>query len=420
MRSGIRFLQIAIGVFLIAGMAAVSFADDRLDAAQTRYAASDDLILQRTANERNRLIDNCRSSLDAAAREIQRQGRLDDFLAIQRESERLGAERTVPDPAAENLPREIVPLLAALREQLGRIAKSEVQERGELARSYQAALDQRVRQLTATGQIQAAQDANEERKRVDGILVEFAAQLPPPPPPAPAPAPAVAAPTQIPAPLPELAAAPKRRGPLRPPEKGLDLCLSFEKGVGDHVKCPTISWEKAEIIPDGRFGHGCRFEGDGRIAIQSIEIPDEGSWCVWVRIPEGADMIQQRAILDANGMNFSVENRKLRCSFADGGTPTVGEFEPVRDRWTHLALTWGGGERRFYVDGELVSGISYSGKPIAPQRTLFVGSRWTGSGRHFMGDVDELLIYRRCLTPDEVALVAARDDVVTAISRSSP
>lgn len=416
MRSGVRFLQSAIGVFLIAGMAAVSFADDQLDAAHARYAASDDLILQRTANERNRLIDNCRSSLDAAAREIQRQGRLDDFLTIQRESERLGAEHSVPLSAETTLPREIVPLLAALREQLGRIAKSEVQERGELARSYHAALDQRVRQLTADGQIQAAQDANEERKRVDAILAELVAQLPPPPPP---PAPAAGAPADTPAPLPELAASPKRRGPLRPPEKGLDLCLSFEKGVGDHVNSPTISWEKAEIIPDGRFGHGCRFEGDGRIAIQSIEIPDEGSWCVWVRIPEGADTIQQRAILDANGMNFSVENRKLRCSFADGGTPTVGEIEPARDRWTHLALTWGNGERRFYVDGQLASGVSYSGKPIAPQRVLFVGSRWTGSGRHFMGDVDELLIYRRCLTPDEVALVAAREDVVAAISRSS-
>ena len=418
MRSGKRFAQIAIGGFLIAGMATVAFADERLQAAQARYAASDDLILQRTAHERNRLIDNCRSSLDAAAREIQRQGRLDDFLAIQRESERLDVERTVPAPAADALPREVAPLLAALREQLGRIAKSEVQERGELARSYQTALSQRVRQLTADGQIQAAQDVNEERKRVESILAELAAQLPPPPPPPPTPA--VAAPAQIPAPLPELAASPKRRGPLRPPEKGLDLCLSFEKGVGDHVKCPTISWEKAEIIPDGRFGHGCRFEGKGRIAIQSIEIPDEGSWCVWVRIPEGADIIQQRAILDANGMNFSVENRKLRCVFADGGTPAVGEIEPARDRWTHLALTWGNGERRFYVDGRLASGVSYSGKPIAPQRTLFVGSRWTGSGRHFMGDVDELLIYKRCLTPDEVALVAARDDVVAAASRSFP
>ena len=416
MINGKRFLQFALGGFLIAGMATATFADERLQAAQARYVASDDLILQRTANERTRLIDNCRSSLDAAAREIQRQGRLDDFLAIQRESERLGVERTVPDPVAENLPREIVPLLAALREQLGRIAKSEVQERGELARSYQTALSQRVRQLTAEGQIQAAQDVNEERKRVDGILAELVAQLPPPPPPAPA----AVVPADTPAPLPELAASPKRRGPLRPPEKGLDLCLSFEKGVGDHVKCPTISWEKAEIIPDGRFGHGCRFEGKGRIAIQSIEIPDEGSWCVWVRIPEGADIIQQRAILDANGMNFSVENRKLRCVFADGGTPAVGEIEPARDRWTHLALTWGNGERRFYVDGRLASGVSYSGKPIAPQRTLFVGSRWTGSGRHFMGDVDELLIYKRCLTPDEVALVAARDDVVAAASRSFP
>lgn len=416
--SGKRYLQIAIGGFLIAGMAVSSFADDRLEAAQARYAASDELILQRTVQERDRLIANGKSSLDAAAREIQRQGRLDDYLAIQRESERLDLERTAPAPAAENLPRDILPLLNTLRDHLDRIARREVQERGELAKSYHAALDQRVRQLTAEGQIQAAQDVNQERKRVESILAELAAQLPPPPPPPPAAA--VAAPAATPAPLPDLAADPKRRGPLRPPEKSLDLCLSFEKGVGDHIKSPAISWEKAEIIPDGRFGHGCRFAGEGKIAIQSIEIPNEGSWCIWIRIPEAADTIQQRAILDANGMAFSVENRQLRCAFSDGDSAPVGEFTPVRDRWTHLALTWGAGERRFYVDGQLVSGVSFSGKPIAPQRVLHVGSRWTGAGRHFMGDVDELLIYKRCLSPEEIALVSAREDVVAAISRSSP
>ena len=414
--SGNRYFHIAIGGFLIAGMAVSSFADDRLDAAQARYAASDELILQRTAQERDRLIDNCKSGLEAAAREIQRQGRLDDYLAIQRESERLDLERTVPAPAAENLPREIVPMLAALREQVDRIAKREIQDRGELAQSYHAALDQRVRQLTAEGQIQAAQDVNAERKRMDAILEELAAQLPAAPPPPPA---AVAAPA-VPPPLPDLAADPKRRGPLRPPEKGLDLCLTFERGVGDRIKSPTISWENAEIIPDGRFGKGCRFAGEGKIAIQSIEIPDEGSWCIWIRIPEAADTIQQRAILDANGMAFSVENRKLRCAFSDGDSALVGEFTPVRDRWTHLALTWGAGERRFYVDGRLVSGVSFSGKPIAPQRVLHVGSRWTGAGRHFMGDIDDLMIYKRCLSPEEIALVSAREDVVAAISRSSP
>ncbi len=414
--SGKRYLQIAIGGFLIAGMAGHSLADDRLQAAHARYAASDELILQRTAQERNRLIDTCKSSLEAAARQIQKQGRLDDYLAIQREAERLDLERTVPVPFAENLPREIIPTLTELRGHVDRIANRELQERGKLARSYHAALDQRVRQLTAEGQIQAAQDANDERKRMESILAEFAAQMPAAPPPAPA----VAAPADIPAPLPDLAADPRRRGPLRPPEKGLDLCLTFERGIGDRIKSPTISWENVEIIPDGRFGKGCRFAGEGKIAIKAIEIPDEGSWCLWVRIPESADTIQQRAILDANGMAFSVQNRKLRCAFSDGDSALVGEFTPVRDRWTHLALTWGDGERRFYVDGQLVSGVSYSGKPIAPQRTLHVGSRWTGAGRHFIGDVDELLIYKRCLSTEEVALIAAREDVVAAISRSFP
>ena len=74
----------------------------------------------------------------------------------------------------------------------------------------------------------------------------------------------------------------------------------------------------------------------------------------------------------------------------------------------HLAVTWGNGERRFYADGNLVSTVGFSGKPWAAKRTMQLGTRWTGSERHFMGDMDELIVYSRCLSPEEIATVAVQ------------
>ena len=59
------------------------------------------------------------------------------------------------------------------------------------------------------------------------------------------------------------------------------------------------------------------------------------------------------------------------------------------------------------MNGQLRTESDYSGKPMAPVRKLFVGSRWTGSQAFFMGQLDDIFIYERNLEAKEIAQVAA-------------
>ena len=394
---GILFHKPVSGLLLFLALAVSALADAQLDDAKTAYGGSDDQILRESAREKDRLLDNYFQTLDRAARELQKQGRLDDYLAAKKELERLALERSIPEQPSAELTGDLANLEKTARINMERIQQGEWRRRADLAGRYVEFLGRRVRQFTADGRIDAATETNAEKKRVESLLAELTAKLPPPEPSG-APAEPLARPGD-----------PKRRTAFQPPPKDMELCLTFEKGLADRIKTPKITWEKAEVIEDGRFGKGCRFSGNGRITLDSIPVPDEGTWCIWARISPDADLIQQKAIIDANGMGFSVCNGELSCHFFDGAGTVVGKTASVKGKWMHLAVTWGNKERRFYVDGDPVAIADYSGKPYAPRRTMQIGARWTGSERHFVGDVDELILYSRCLSPEEIALVAAKE-----------
>ena len=384
-------------LLLFLSLACSAFADPQLETAKAAYGGSDDQILRESSLAKDRLLDDYRHTLDQAARDLQKQGRLDEYLAATTEGERLARERSIPEQPSEKLPGDLASLETAARIRMERILQGEWRRRADLAGRYVEFLDRRVRQFTTEGQIEAATEANVEKKRIESLLADLTAKLPPPAPPG-KPEEPLARPGD-----------PKRRTAFQPPTKDMELCLTFEKGVGDRVKKPKITWEKVDVIEDGRFGKGCRFAGNGRITLDSIPVPDEGTWCLWARISPDSDLIQQKAILDANGMGFTLANGELSCSFYDGASSVVGKTTPVKGKWMHLAVTWGNKERRFYVDGDPIAIAPYSGKPYAANRIMQIGTRWTGAERNFIGDVDELILYSRCLTPEEIALVAAKE-----------
>ena len=402
--NGISFRNPAAGILLLLALASSVFADAQLDDAKTTYGGGDEQILRESTREKDRLLDNYYQTLNQAAQELQKQGRLDDYLAAKKELERLALERSIPEQPSGKLPGDLADLENTAWTNLARIQQSEWRRRADLAGRYVEFLGRRVRQLTAEGRIDAATEANAEKKRIESLLADLTAKLPPPAPPT-----ATAGPALVPSGPLARPGDPKRRTAFQPPTKDLELCLTFEHGVADRIKNPKITWEKAEVIEDGRFGKGCRFSGNGRITLESIPVPDEGTWCIWARISPDADLIQQKAIIDANGMGFSVSAGELSCNFFDGVDTQVGKTKPIKGAWMHLAATWGNKERRFYVDGDLVASAAYSGKPYAAKRTMQIGARWTGAERNFAGDVDELILYSRCLSPEEIALVAAKD-----------
>jgi len=98
-----------------------------------------------------------------------------------------------------------------------------------------------------------------------------------------------------------------------------------------------------------------------------------------------------------------------RCGGADdalfAGVPT-----PLRrGQWAHLALTWTPDRRTLYVDGQPVA--TREGPYAAPSLDGFAGrlGLHPASGAWpWLGSFDEVRVYDRALTQEEVGRLAAR------------
>jgi glucose/arabinose dehydrogenase len=83
----------------------------------------------------------------------------------------------------------------------------------------------------------------------------------------------------------------------------------------------------------------------------------------------------------------------------DRGTPAVGML--ATDTWTHLAVTYGGGQLRLYVNGTQVATRAQTGNILASNGALRIG----GNGvwpEWFQGQIDEVRVYNRALTAAQI------------------
>jgi hypothetical protein len=77
---------------------------------------------------------------------------------------------------------------------------------------------------------------------------------------------------------------------------------------------------------------------------------------------------------------------------------------PMRT-WTHLAGTFEAGTYKFYINGQLAAVAT--GQPLGPTNSVPLEIGAAGGGLFFGGLLDEVSIYNRALTPDEIAAIYA-------------
>ncbi|MBF0280308.1 MAG: Ig-like domain-containing protein [SAR324 cluster bacterium] len=95
------------------------------------------------------------------------------------------------------------------------------------------------------------------------------------------------------------------------------------------------------------------------------------------------------------------------------GDNTVFIAEPTRNTWHHVAFTLEAngtttGVLKLYVDGELASKSSYTAKTAVQTADLKIG--FLQGGAYFDGKIDEIRVYHRTLTSDEVKALADPDN----------
>ena len=92
----------------------------------------------------------------------------------------------------------------------------------------------------------------------------------------------------------------------------------------------------------------------------------------------------------------------------DGIIRQASAIHPVPvDRWSDAAVTYDGARLRLYVNGRQVSSRATTGTIQTPQNPLWIGGNLP-YGEHFSGLIDEVRIYERALSEDEIRHDMAR------------
>ena len=82
---------------------------------------------------------------------------------------------------------------------------------------------------------------------------------------------------------------------------------------------------------------------------------------------------------------------------------------PTRMTWVHIAGTYDGSIVRLYVDGEQIASQAMTGHFMPDTTPFLLGANGNGAAdgpsERFPGLIDEIMLYRRALSADEIAQI---------------
>jgi len=209
-------------------------------------------------------------------------------------------------------------------------------------------------------------------------------------------------------------------------EGGLVGYWKFDEGSGTAAIDSSGNDNTGTLInepvwADGKYGKALSFDGvDDHVQVpqsSSLDVTDQITVETWV---------YPRAYVDNTGMvshiisrcDYSGDHIYVLSTYPDSNrvsfsiNPYSGEHPSVADlplnAWTHLAMTYDGSHVRLYVNGELDSSYAQSGPIYTTSNWLAFGCKptgpWGGSGTYayFSGIIDEVRIYNRALSQQEI------------------
>ncbi|MHC4867433.1 MAG: LamG-like jellyroll fold domain-containing protein, partial [Planctomycetota bacterium] len=165
----------------------------------------------------------------------------------------------------------------------------------------------------------------------------------------------------------------------------MDGALNFD-GADDYVNCPSISFEANE----------------------------QYTYSVWLRA-NGIDqdsypcIISDEDSLSITGFKLSWNNGKIELCPGPAAS-TLSELSNDGTTWHHVAFTYrgnpGGGAGTLYLDG--IAESSYFEKPFSDSGGNFKMGAWEYYNFYFKGTIDDVRIYDRVLSGDEIRRLYGR------------
>jgi len=162
----------------------------------------------------------------------------------------------------------------------------------------------------------------------------------------------------------------------------------------------------------GQLGGALDFDGnDDFVEVPHspiLSITDEITISAWTKMRANASgemAIVSKGGWAANDLPYELTETPGDVIFwqfyDDGGRDTCSPDSPPVDEWHHIAATYDGKIFKCYIDGELAEEWAYVGKMPENTASVTFGRRSRG-GTFFNGIIDEVAIYDRALSEDEV------------------
>jgi hypothetical protein len=229
-------------------------------------------------------------------------------------------------------------------------------------------------------------------------------------------------------------------------DKDIIALWTFDKGdkdtdatdVSGHGHNGTFDLGATRV--DGKFGPGAHFDGKkGQVITianhDELNVTKELSIVAWVKWDKGGivhgeprqwPMIVSKIPINETYLLFldtgdGVNPNKPSIAFRMKGPGTVYSKVTVKDEtWYHAAGTYDGKFIKIYIDGKLSNELGVTAPIAVTSDVLTIGANKDGTSNRFDGIIDEVGIYNRGLTEDEVqktikgfAAVRPKDKIAT-------
>ena len=185
-------------------------------------------------------------------------------------------------------------------------------------------------------------------------------------------------------------------------DEGTGTILHDKSGNGNDGTIYGATWV------DGIKGKALSFDGTGDYVDISndpaLVISGNVSLEVWVMIDtlSGLQNIVRKSYA---GYNYYMRLEDDRIAFKCGGlTPKAVYSTELLEtgKWYHFVGVYDGTHLRLYINSRLDSSVVTSGRILTSDESLAIGAISGGSTEYFKGTIDEVRIYNRALSAEEI------------------
>jgi hypothetical protein len=217
-------------------------------------------------------------------------------------------------------------------------------------------------------------------------------------------------------------------------EPGLVGWWKLDEGVGSTVADSSDRGHSGSFVAgnpawvEGKFGGALRFDGVGK-----VEVPDHADFhlegavsvALWAN-PEATQLedakffCKQKSTYYPYCLQYDGNSQKIYANISSASAqfntkPTLANFP---GQWAHLCFTYDGSALILYKNGEEVARVAASGTLRQNTLSLTIGGRLS-SGNNIKGMIDDVRLYNRALTPQEI-LQVMQGPPAEPVSKPSP